>query len=688
LPTFKALEYEAAPDKFVSMPYYDKGVVKELYVNRDYARQLMPGSGNPKVLNALSWLSGAKVLKFLATGINPEFALKNVPLDILHIATTQRIYDDIVGAKALKNNMPLSIFAIHKDIVFNLATLGPKVKEYYKYYGGMEHMLSGGEALLKSGKYNIKNEMGRKLFGALEFMGNTSELITRVSLMERTIGNEIADFKKTNNREPNAREMELIKFRGAQTARNYLDFSQKGTVGQYIDAIFPYFNAGLQVTRGTYRAFLRDPGVMAAKVSQFIGLSMAIQAYNSGKIHPMFHTLDADDQETKQLREEMAYAYDHDINDRLKASNLIIMSKNNWIDKEGRKHFHYFAIPIDNSVQWIKSLGEETFRSTILGKDFDFGPVKAGIKSIFKNVPDVIGSPTLRAMIGAEFNMDTYFKRPVYSGYEEFQKWDRELEINQGYTKDAYIKFAQAVGLSPARTQFVAEQLLTSQNIFVNSIEGLVDWAIPPSKYTAGENKTQFQSDWAKLPIVRKLIKTTRPERLMTANEEETEVQKMRKSNNLQLENRLFSNNNDMDSVLTFIQGVSEKDPAEAKRLSDKVKETVMKRDVSGFVVDLMDKSSLVRAKTVYREMMKNPVDKRQEYYDDLMKECEKLQSKNPLNEQFFDAFMQIHKMHFLFINQDKDTRRKTIKDFEEGSDRFLSKKMLEEWDEEADKLK
>ncbi|GAH78424.1 unnamed protein product, partial [marine sediment metagenome] len=58
--------------------------------------------------NIIGWVSGARILRPMATGINPEFALTNLPRDIAHAWITTREYSP---------HLPIAAGQMAKDYV-------------------------------------------------------------------------------------------------------------------------------------------------------------------------------------------------------------------------------------------------------------------------------------------------------------------------------------------------------------------------------------------------------------------------------------------------------------------------------------------------------------------------------------------------------------------------------------------
>ena len=75
----------------------------------------------------------------------------------------------------------------------------------------------------------------------MRYINETSEILVRLAVRERAIKNGMAEYKKANKTDPDAKAMKQIKLDATSQARDYIDFSQGGSWAKAIDSFFPYF---------------------------------------------------------------------------------------------------------------------------------------------------------------------------------------------------------------------------------------------------------------------------------------------------------------------------------------------------------------------------------------------------------------------------------------------------------------
>ncbi|KKL67441.1 hypothetical protein LCGC14_2134950, partial [marine sediment metagenome] len=232
------LIYQKSPARHETISVMINGTERQMIMPSELAKEwvLRDPAIDAQLANVISWLSGAKLLRAMATGYNPEFALTNFPRDIAHIWLTTQEYS---------HTLPVALPQMGRDL---LKVLPDVIKrkgawtDYINEGGGMEFLTHQGR-IAKEGAQPLEAGFLRGLRNTLEYVGETSEILTRLALRERAIINKKSPQEAT------------------WIARNYLDFAQGGSFIKAADAGIPYLSAAVQGTRGIIRAAAEKPGV-------------------------------------------------------------------------------------------------------------------------------------------------------------------------------------------------------------------------------------------------------------------------------------------------------------------------------------------------------------------------------------------------------------------------------------------
>lgn len=398
----------------------------------------------------IGWASGAKILRPMATGLNPEFALTNFPRDILHVWLTTQEYSPhvAIAAKEFAADLKATAYdATHRTGAY---------VDYINEGGGMGFLTHQGLFRGLTGRFADAQRL-------LSFAGETSEIWVRLALRHRAIRNGKAPHEAT------------------WIARNYLDFAQGGWLVKGADVGIPYLNASVQATRGIFRAAKQKPGVTMFKFAQLGTLAMGLYLAN------------------RMINKE---AWDS-TSARDKVNNFIITmpSMFDFTDDEGNKRHIVIKIAKDQS-QRVVSTVFEAMMAKILGDPVDVDQVTQAVWDFIPIMPTETMPPTATAMFGYFANKDFWrnediWKGPAISAREEYTN----------YTHPAIKEFGR-LGLSPERTQFALQQLFTYGNIYT-SIVGA--GASKIMEFAGAETRERTTMDLIRTPFVRRIIKATDP---------------------------------------------------------------------------------------------------------------------------------------------------------------------------------
>jgi len=455
-PTYQSVD--ATESKISVM---EKGVRKELILPAELAQEWVTSDPilSATMSNIIGWVSGNKILKSMATTLNPEFAITNIPRDLAHIYLTTQEYSSIAPIAALQMGNDL-----RSVIAQAVKAKGIKNTELYKQYidngGGTEFLTYQGQ----SGSQG-KTAITRAFKGLEDVMasgGEFSEIVTRLALMKRSMANGKSVFEAT------------------QIARGYLDFSQGGSVAKALDAGIPFLNAAIQATRGITRAAKTNPKVFGVKVMQLT--TMAMSLYWANKFMYGDEIDDIDDNEQK--------------------NNWIIMTPYTYVDQEGEERHYYIKIPKDQGQRVFTAIGEGMARKA-LGEQVDGGQIFNSIKDFLPVTPTDM-PPTVEAILGYSVNKDFWKREDIWKGDDVLP----QEEYNK-YTPKAYVQLGEHTGTSPVRMKYALEQVFTRGNIWTSMVgygaKQIFDELTPEQR--AAETKELFE----RKPFVRRILSSTRP---------------------------------------------------------------------------------------------------------------------------------------------------------------------------------
>ena len=450
-------EYGKAPTGKSPISVVLEGRQHRMTMKNKYAQEwlIRDPEISAQLSNTVRILSGGFILRPLATGINPEFAIANLPRDMAHILLTTQEYS---------STLPVGLPQLIKDIgVVGKDALTKKGRyiDYMREGGGMEFLTHQGR-ITKEGAQPLEAGFLRGLRNTLEYVGETSEILTRLALRERAI---------INGKSP--QEATWI-------ARNYLDFAQGGSFIKAADAGIPYLSAAVQGTRGIIRAAAEKPGVFTYKVAQIGMLATGLYMGN---------------------RKHNPEAWDQ-ISDRQKVTNWIITTPFYKLDANGKKRYKYIAIAKDQGQRVFASLFEALMERNIEGK-MPRKQVLAAVADFLPLVPTQMLPPTLEAIMGYAMNKDFWYREDIWKGpkvepKEEF--WAK--------THPFFVKFGEVTNLSPVRMRYALGNIFTRRNIYTDMAGA--GWAAITGEIGDAQ-KAMTARELKNVPFARRIFKETNP---------------------------------------------------------------------------------------------------------------------------------------------------------------------------------
>ncbi len=447
--------YQPAPRGWVKISYRENGQLKAILMKSEYAKEWVRQDPILKQSTAtiFQWLSGSRILKAMATGLNVEFPLTNIPRDIalIWLSDHYRVYS---------KNPLLYVGQMTRDImdVISDAARRRGLYDVYIANGGGTEWLTAQSRLWKGG-----NKFFRKLQKVFGYAQETSEIMTRLAYMRRAMR---AGYS--------AQDATYI-------ARSYLDFSRGGNYAKAADNFIPYLNAAIQASRGAIRGAIKDPAGFTWKVSNLMAIGMGIYAANRF-LYP---------EAIKQ------------ISPRDRASYFIIMTPWTYTDAQGNKKWVYFRVAKDQTMRVFTTLGE-TLMAKFLGDPVDPRQLTQALKETLPFLPMQSMSPTMGALIGYASNLDFWTNQKIWKGgkVEPSEEWNK-------YTHPAFIQLGKATGLSPERMRYFLSRYFTRGNIFT-SIVGY-QWKLWLDQVPEAEKSMVTEELILKKPFIRRLLRNTDP---------------------------------------------------------------------------------------------------------------------------------------------------------------------------------
>lgn len=535
----------------------NEGVI-ELFVEGEKQRMAMPADmaaewiiSDPLQKRALhevvGWMTGTKVLKSMATGINPEFAISNMPRDMAYIYLTTTEFSPIP-------EIFVPQFARELATTFSDAiTRKGRYRDYIMEGGGMEFLTLQGRLGGKKKLPRVLND----LQNALGYIGETAEVWSRLALRERAIRNGKNPVEAT------------------AIARGYLDFSQGGRYIKALDSGIPYLNASIQGTRGILRAAKENKAQFTFKLAQLSRLTAELYFAN------------------KFINPE---AYDQ-ISDMDKRNYWIITTPYYKVDDEGNKRYYYARISKDQGQRSLTYMTESLLEREFEGKQPDINVLEE-MRELLNLVPEGNIPPVIKAYMGAELNKDFWTKDDLWGGTDVLP----QDEFYKNYTPEIYKdplmrKFINAVSAgatkgSPVRTQYFIEQFTTRGNIYTDIVGGLYKQMV---KDLPEEQKKELNDDIIKKPFLRRSFKLTNPnapKEREKIKEEQRITNSLRLRNNRQLNDFITKYDNKEADKNELKIVLKDKDSGERRRLVERFQTSRRLKKVSGknksFLLDLL----------------------------------------------------------------------------------------------------
>ena len=568
---------ELIPSGWSRLFVYDKGERKSIWISPELSKEWITRSPETsyKYSQLLRYASGSPVLRTFATGINWGFALANLPKDVMHAWFAARKFEDGQWKPIYSSNLPIYGLQMGRDLgtTFSDALLRKgRYEDYIKEGGGMEFLVHQGR-LLQRGKHLEGNI--DKIYNFMGYLGETTEVMTRLAIRERML-----------RQGKSAQEATFA-------ARDYMDFGQGGGIAKALDNAFPYLNASIQGTRGMFRSIKDNKVASAWKLTQLATLTTGLYI--------------AMQKQTPQTAKALK-------NDIQMQNNLCIPLGDDFgfEDENGQTRYPYLKIPLDPGQRFFKKFFEAS-TDKWLGNEVD---VEGTINALENISPAGVSSlpPTASGALGYAFNKDFWLNEDIWKKTDKPFSWPQSKEeYIPGRTPQAYIDLGAKTGLSPERTKYAVEELVTGGTLWSYLLGQGYDVAfgdLPKS------NKEMHLAEvLAKTPVVKRFFGITNPYsefgQKIDQAKEDSDLKRWIQNRGLdaRVEGYLVHKNVKRDEVIDYIRKTSpDKDTYD--RLRDRFDFQVKTKDLThkSFWLRLRGLSTEARAK-VYVDRLTTSTD-------------------------------------------------------------------------------
>ncbi|MEX0313537.1 MAG: hypothetical protein AB3N18_05125, partial [Allomuricauda sp.] len=474
---------EKTPRNFKKAYWYENGNRKEFYIEESLHDSWFNNTqgfwASPKQKELVGYFSLSSLLKGIATGNNPAFAIVNTPRDFLFTSLFSPEYSNFV---------PKAILQVAKDAYKGIKEISRSKKDvtggnlfskYIEYGGDMSFLSTQGRLKKDTMLAKVFDKMvSRRAMDRFKSIFNSatlrnfstySEIMFRMALFQRTIKNELKNrgLDSMDSVTDNSIKDEIYN-RAVANARSLLDFNQGGAITKDLEALLPYINTAVQGTRVATDRFVKDPVTTTMRVMQagVLGTSftigMALTIINLNK--------DEEDEDKSAIDIYLDAMEGISPYQKMQYFNLPTGKKN----KDGQYQVLKVAkthqmIPIfqftDNIAnnQLLKISGREEKSSKKIGQEV-FDAFNTNISPISLNSPaqNVSRNPVLKAIFTYTSGHDFYRDQPLA---RNINKDPRPLEgQTMKNVEDFYKKLGREHNLSPVRVKAAVESFLTTPN--------------------------------------------------------------------------------------------------------------------------------------------------------------------------------------------------------------------------------
>lgn len=451
------------PPGTVKVDVLVKGEQHPMFMDAAMAEQWITQSPQmtANMANMFRAVSGSMVVRPLATGYNPGFALVNFPRDIMHAYMASSEFSSHLPVFAMQ--MTNALKATMKDAWRKEG----RFKDFINERGGLNFLTHQGTNITVGplAHHNLLPRW-RHIKETMSKLNEFSEVWTRLAIREQGLKNGLTPTEAT------------------WAARSYLDFSQGGKYAKALDHSIPYLNASIQAFRTTARRAVQDPKAFATKVMWLQGTAASIWLANYS-MNP----------------EGWAQ-----VSPNVRRDNFVIMTPFSIIDDNGSERHLYFTVKKDNTMVPFTAMPELLLERYLEGR-IPKNEMLEVFKSAVPIVPTEAIPPTISASMTYMSNHDFWTDDKIWKGpkvppEQEFQIAPRKP------TSPFFVDLGEAMGISPMRAERAAAKVFP-QNPYTD-LTGF-GYKMMTQGMNSYDRSKQTEQILADTPIMRRIIGMTHP---------------------------------------------------------------------------------------------------------------------------------------------------------------------------------
>jgi len=437
-----SLAYKGASAGFTNMIFKVDGINQGFQLDSELAKEFLDvekWNSNHKAYKLLSNASGAQVLRQMATGLNVGFFISNIPIDLLSQVHFNDVYNGGgVGVAGQYQKAITGTLSTVKSLIVN----DPEIQKLV-----LEYAQAGGLMMTQSQEGTSQAVVLGKVENALSYLGNMSEMASKLNAYKSVKERETAKYAEENNgAKPDAAAQEKINARAAFEARGAMDFHRGGLLTKYLDGFIPYLNVAFQGARITADYIYKNPVKFTNKIIQ-TGLGvMALTLYNM---------MVAGDE------------WDNDDLQQAKAGKLLVFSP--FKNADGTHSYTEIPVPTGVKAFWnlFQNMGEGIYYKHIVNKPekLNGALAKTLADDLAMMMPKVttMMPPTFKAIYEYSNNKNLWTNRNIT--YEVVKTKDEgrfEENVLGIYKIMGKVMDAMGMDLSPIKTQKAVEDVITN----------------------------------------------------------------------------------------------------------------------------------------------------------------------------------------------------------------------------------
>jgi hypothetical protein len=605
-------KFKKTPSNFKKAYYYVDGIRNEFFIEEELHNSWfdnLSGFLNSRSKEGFSYVSGSALLKGIATGNNPAFALVNIPRDFIF---------NVVFSDQYSSNVFKAMVQVSKDTFIAINEIRKSKGNYnmdssnmldnYIYYGGDMAFLST-QGRLKKDTVLAKTldrlitprvkAIGGSLFKAvtLRKLSNYSEIMFRMALFKRTIKNQL-DLKglKSISEVKSQEEKDAIYMRAVAEARSLLDFNQGGAVTKDLEAFVPYINTATQGSRVAVDAFKKNPQKITSKILQ-AGVILSGSAV-VGSLALIAKNKDEEDKDKSPIEIWLEAMEGVSRYQRIQYFNIVDGTKN----EDGE--YRIWKIAKNQQLAPILNIADNVYTqliNQIVGKERKDSKVNYAeawtaiqnniipidITSLTANLAKI---PTAKAALTYTTGYDFYRNQPLT--FDQNQDIP-EMEGAKDKNIDGFYKqIGRSTHLSPSRLKGSIESLITtpSTNPFIGGLYAGAD-AVATDDKDVSKIGSDLGNDLLKSFNKRLISHTTgfnrQVNRLRPIQGDLKNIKIKNAYREIDVEALASSFYNDEISVPAFIEALKGYAPKELERVESKIKSIAKYKDIDRYVIGL-----------------------------------------------------------------------------------------------------